>query len=71
VLLLDDVSSELDRDRTAALLGALGEQEGQVVLSTTRPEIVDVESFSQVSAGGATAPDTVRFEVRRGEIFVR
>jgi DNA replication and repair protein RecF len=69
VLLLDDVSSELDRDRTAALLGALGEQEGQVVLTTTRPEIVDVASRSWLSAGGATAPETVRFAVRGGEIF--
>jgi DNA replication and repair protein RecF len=69
VLLLDDVSSELDRDRTAALLGALGEHEGQVVLTTTRPEIVDVTSIAGLSAVGAKAPDTVRFEVRRGEIF--
>jgi DNA replication and repair protein RecF len=43
VLLLDDVSSELDRDRTAALLGALQRQEGQVLLTTTRPELIDAE----------------------------
>lgn len=41
VLLLDDVSSELDRDRTAALFSFLREQEGQVVLTTTRPELID------------------------------
>jgi DNA replication and repair protein RecF len=41
VLLLDDVSSELDRDRTSALFSFLREQEGQVLLSTTRPELID------------------------------
>ncbi|MBX3229722.1 MAG: DNA replication and repair protein RecF [Labilithrix sp.] len=41
VLLLDDVSSELDRERTAALFAFLREQEGQVVLTTTRPELID------------------------------
>lgn len=43
VLLLDDVSSELDRVRTARffeLLGALG---GQVFLTTTRAELIQVE----------------------------
>ena len=41
VLLLDDVSSELDRERTAALFAFLRDQEGQVVLTTTRPELID------------------------------
>jgi DNA replication and repair protein RecF len=41
ILLLDDVSSELDRHRTAALLEALRRQEGQVVLTTTRPELIE------------------------------
>ena len=41
VLLLDDVSSELDRDRTAALFSFLRDQDGQVVLTTTRPELID------------------------------
>ena len=36
-LLLDDVSSELDRARTAALFAVLREQQGQVLLTTTRP----------------------------------
>ena len=40
VLLLDDVSSELDRARAAALFSVLHEIEGQVVLTTTRPEII-------------------------------
>jgi len=41
ILLLDDVSSELDRDRTAALFSFLRDQEGQVLLTTTRPELID------------------------------
>ena len=41
ILLLDDVSSELDRDRTAALFSFLREQRGQVFLTTTRPELID------------------------------
>jgi DNA replication and repair protein RecF len=41
ILLLDDVSSELDRDRTGALLSALRRQDGQVLLTTTRPELID------------------------------
>lgn len=44
VLLLDDVSSELDRDRTAALFAFLRDQEGQVLLTTTRPELIDTGS---------------------------
>lgn len=41
ILLLDDVSSELDRARTAALFAFLREQRGQVFLTTTRPELID------------------------------
>jgi DNA replication and repair protein RecF len=41
VLLLDDVSSELDEKRTAALFEALRTHVGQVFLTTTRPEIID------------------------------
>jgi DNA replication and repair protein RecF len=49
VLLLDDVSSELDRERTAALFSFLRAQEGQVLLTTTRPELIDTgESASRV-----------------------
>jgi DNA replication and repair protein RecF len=46
ILLLDDVSSELDRDRTAALFRALCEGQGQVILTTTRPELVDTKDSS-------------------------
>jgi DNA replication and repair protein RecF len=48
ILLLDDVSSELDRERTAALFAFLRDQEGQVVLTTTRPEIIDTGSGDRV-----------------------
>jgi DNA replication and repair protein RecF len=41
ILLLDDVSSELDRTRTAALFSFLRQQRGQVFLTTTRPELID------------------------------
>ncbi len=40
ILLLDDVSSELDRARTEALFLFLREQRGQVFLTTTRPELI-------------------------------
>ncbi|HEX3770947.1 MAG TPA: DNA replication and repair protein RecF [Polyangiaceae bacterium] len=60
VLLLDDVSSELDRARTAALLGALTEQRGQVILTTTRPELID--------AGLSGVEDRKSFRVDLGAI---
>jgi len=41
ILLLDDVSSELDRTRTEALLRAVGGQGGQVLLTTTRRELIE------------------------------
>jgi DNA replication and repair protein RecF len=44
LLLLDDVSSELDRARTAALFAFVGRQEGQIFLTTTRPELIDTTS---------------------------
>jgi DNA replication and repair protein RecF len=44
ILLLDDVSSELDRERTSALFSFLREQNGQVFLTTTRPELIDTGS---------------------------
>lgn len=43
VLLLDDVSSELDRLRTARFFELLGELGGQVFLTTTRAELIQVE----------------------------
>jgi DNA replication and repair protein RecF len=40
VLLLDDVSSELDAERTAALFEHLAATESQIFLTTTRPELL-------------------------------
>lgn len=40
VLLLDDVSSELDPDRTGAVYRLLRETESQVFVTTTRPELL-------------------------------
>ena len=44
ILLLDDVSSELDRARTLALFAFVGRQQGQIFLTTTRPELIDTSS---------------------------
>jgi DNA replication and repair protein RecF len=61
VLLLDDVSSELDRERMAALLAELMRHEGQVLLTTTRPELIE--------ARGVRGLELRRdFVVVRGEI---
>jgi DNA replication and repair protein RecF len=46
ILLLDDVSSELDLQRTTALLTFVREQEGQVFLTTTRPDLIDSSLFA-------------------------
>jgi DNA replication and repair protein RecF len=49
ILLLDDVSSELDRARTSALFVALRAEDSQVLLTTTRPELIEtlgVETFT-------------------------
>ncbi len=40
LLLLDDVSSELDPERTGALFSFLGLHRGQIFLTTTRPELI-------------------------------
>jgi DNA replication and repair protein RecF len=47
ILLLDDVSSELDRERTSALFSLLTEQHGQVFLTTTRPELIATETLAE------------------------
>ena len=60
LLLLDDVSSELDRERTSALFAYLQGQEGQVFLSTTRPELIELRG-----SGGAPRRD---FTVRGGVV---
>ena len=48
ILLLDDVSSELDEGRTAALFRGLREKRGQVLLTTTRPELIEASGLSEM-----------------------
>jgi DNA replication and repair protein RecF len=45
VLLLDDVSSELDLSRTALLFEFLRESRGQIFLTTTRPSLIDTSGL--------------------------
>lgn len=56
LFLLDDVSSELDRARTARLVALLADLRTQVFASTTAPEHMD----------GLPAQDTLRIRVRSG-----
>jgi DNA replication and repair protein RecF len=65
ILLLDDVSSELDRHRTAALFGSLRAQQGQVMLTTTRPDLLEsgvlgaaAQRRDYVVSGGKISPAT-------------
>jgi DNA replication and repair protein RecF len=60
LLLLDDVSSELDRTRTAALFAFLEAHDGQVFLTTTRPELLEMLGLM-----GASRRD---FSVRAGVV---
>jgi DNA replication and repair protein RecF len=46
ILLLDDVSSELDADRTAALFRFLSLARGQMFVTTTRPELVLIDDIA-------------------------
>ena len=56
ILLLDDVSSELDRTRNRRLFELLSELGGQVFLSTTHPEFILLDT------------ERIDFEVRSGTI---
>jgi DNA replication and repair protein RecF len=62
ILLLDDVSSELDRERTAALFVSLRADLSQVLLTTTRPELIETGFLS-------TAADRRDFLVAGGQIL--
>lgn len=61
LLLLDDVSSELDGDRVQAVFGFLQSTEAQVFVTTTRPEL-----FSSLEVGGEERAD---FSVENGRII--
>lgn len=58
ILLLDDVSSELDADRTAALFDHLATTESQIFLTTTRRDLIVTP--------GASAAERRDFSVARG-----
>ena len=45
ILLLDDVSSELDLSRTALLFEFLRDSPGQIFLTTTRPSLIDTSGL--------------------------
>ena len=45
VLLLDDVSSELDAERTESVLSLLQASQGQIFVTTTRPELFTSATF--------------------------
>jgi len=60
ILLLDDVSSELDRGRNAQLMEYLLDSSGQVFISTTDPDYIAIDrekSIIQVDAGTLTPQD--------------
>jgi DNA replication and repair protein RecF len=61
-LLLDDVSSELDRTRNARFFALLGRIGGQVFLTTTHPELIRLD----VPAG---SPDRADFRVEQGRVM--
>lgn len=61
ILLMDDVSSELDRRVMAALFLALKGVRGQVIITTTRPELID-------EAGSIDRNDRRDFRVVAGRI---
>lgn len=63
ILLLDDVSSELDPDRTAALFQFLALARGQIFLTTTRPDLIvtpgldrNLRSDFRIDRGAAVGP---------------
>jgi len=47
MLLLDDVSSELDRDRSRRFFALLSRLGGQVFLTTTQPELIHVDTSQE------------------------
>lgn len=57
VLLLDDVSSELDAHRTEAVLSLLRASEGQIFVTTTRPELFRGAVFSSSDRADFRAQD--------------
>lgn len=60
VQLFDDISSELDPDRTRALFSFLVEMRGQIFLTTTQPSLAEL--------GLAEASENARFRVEKGVV---
>ncbi len=60
ILLLDDVSSELDPARTRALFEFLAQTQSQVFLTTTRPELIITP--------GIQAPERMDIRIEEGKI---
>jgi DNA replication and repair protein RecF len=60
IMLLDDVSSELDPERTGAVYAFLRDTPGQVFVTTTRPELLLLP--------GADASERTDWELSGGEI---
>ena len=67
LLLLDDVSSELDPQRNAYLMRYLGELQGQVVLTTTDPRLVAGAAGSDPQAAKAFFHEVREGRIRRSE----
>jgi DNA replication and repair protein RecF len=65
LLLLDDVSSELDPQRNAYLMRYLGELQGQVVLTTTDPQLVAGAAGSDPEAAKALFHTVREGRIRR------
>ena len=61
VLLLDDVSSELDPSRTGAVYEFLRDSESQIFVTTTRPDL-----FVLPGVGGVSRAD---FRLAEGALF--
>jgi DNA replication and repair protein RecF len=61
LLLLDDVSSELDPERNAFLMGYLAALKGQVVLTTTDPKLVGSGALFQHVQSGRITPENPVF----------
>jgi DNA replication and repair protein RecF len=60
VLLLDDVSSELDAHRTESVLSLLRASQGQIFVTTTRPELF--------RTGGFATSERAEFQVTEGRV---
>ena len=60
VLLLDDVSSELDASRTESVLTLLEASQGQIFVTTTRPELF--------RTGGFSGAERAEFQVTEGRV---